>query len=109
MKITSIECIPVSIHFVKPIVMSGGAAASAHFLAATEWMGQIEQETIGPLNIYNVPDTITKPITNDLAVKLPLYENGYLYAPDGPGLGVELNEMALPELMTPGKSPIIIK
>jgi len=86
-----------------------GAAASAHFLAATEWMGRIEQEAIGPLNLYNVPDTVSKPITNDLAVKVPRYENGYLYPPDGPGLGVELNEAVVPKLMTPGKSPIIIK
>ena len=86
-----------------------GAAASAHFLAATEWMGRIEQEAIGPLNLYNVPDTVSKPITNDLAVNVPRYENGYLYPPDGPGLGVELNEAVVPGLMTPGKSPIIIK
>jgi L-alanine-DL-glutamate epimerase-like enolase superfamily enzyme len=86
-----------------------GAAASAHFLAATEWMGRIEQETIGPLNLYNVPDTVSHPITNDLAVNVPRYENGYLYPPDGPGLGVELNEAVVPGLMTPGKSPIIIK
>jgi len=85
-----------------------GAAASAHFLAATEWMGRIEQETIGPLNLYNVPDTVSQPITNDLAVNVPRYENGYLYAPDGPGLGIELNEAVIPGLMTPGKSPITI-
>jgi len=86
-----------------------GAAASAHFLAATEWMGRIEQEAIGPLNLYNVPDTVSKPITNDLAVKVPRYENGYLYPPDGPGMGVELNEAVVPGLITPGKSTIIIK
>jgi L-alanine-DL-glutamate epimerase-like enolase superfamily enzyme len=85
-----------------------GAAASAHFLAATEWMGRIEQEAIGPLNLYNVPDTVSQPITNDLAVNVPRYENGYLYAPDGPGLGIELNEAVVPGLMSPGKSPIII-
>ncbi len=86
-----------------------GAAASAHFLAATEWMGRIEQETIGPLNLYNVPDTVSKPITNDLAVNVPRYENGYLYVPDGPGMGIELNEAVVPGLMTPGKNPITIK
>ncbi|MGD9143132.1 MAG: mandelate racemase/muconate lactonizing enzyme family protein [Dehalococcoidia bacterium] len=85
-----------------------GTAASAHFLAATEWMGRIEQETIGPLNLYNIPDTVSKPITNDLAVNVPRYENGYLYPPDGPGLGIELNEAVIPDLMTPGKSPITI-
>ena len=85
-----------------------GAAASAHFLAATEWIGRIEQEAIGPLNLYNIPDTVSTPLKNDLAVKVPRYENGYLYPPDGPGLGVELNEAAIPKLATPGKSPTVI-
>jgi L-alanine-DL-glutamate epimerase-like enolase superfamily enzyme len=81
-----------------------GAAASAHFLAATEWMGRIEHEAIGPLNLYNIPDTVSKPLKNDLAVKVPRYEKGFLYPPDGPGLGVALNEAVIPKLMTPGKS-----
>jgi len=85
-----------------------GAAASAHFLAATEWMGKIEQEAIGPLNLYNIPDTVSTPLKNDLAVNVPRYENGYLYPPHGPGLGVELNEAVIPQLMTPGKSPTVI-
>jgi L-alanine-DL-glutamate epimerase-like enolase superfamily enzyme len=85
-----------------------GAAASAHFLAATEWMGRIEQEAIGPLNLYNIPDTVSKPLKNDLAVKVPRYENGYLYPPDGIGFGVELNEAAVLKFATPGKSPTVI-
>jgi len=86
-----------------------GAAAEAHFLAATAWMGKIEQEAIGPLNLYNIHDTVSTPLKNDLAVKVPRYENGFLYPPDGPGLGVELNEAAVKKYATPGKSPIIIK
>ena len=85
-----------------------GAAANAHFLAATEWMGKIEQEAIGPLNIHNVPDTVSSPIENDLAVKLIRYEGGFLYPPDGPGLGVELNEAVVAKFATPGKSPTVI-
>jgi L-alanine-DL-glutamate epimerase-like enolase superfamily enzyme len=85
-----------------------GAAASAHFLAATEWMGKIEQEAIGPLNLYNIPDTVSTPLKNDLAIDVPRYENGYLYPPRGPGFGVELNEAAVKQLATPGKSPTVI-
>jgi L-alanine-DL-glutamate epimerase-like enolase superfamily enzyme len=85
-----------------------GAAANAHFLAATEWMGKIEQEAIGPLNLYNMPDTVTNPPKDDLAVNILRYENGYLYPPDGPGLGVELNEAAVKKFATPGKSPTVI-
>jgi L-alanine-DL-glutamate epimerase-like enolase superfamily enzyme len=85
-----------------------GAAAEAHLLAATEWMSKIEQEAIGPLNLYNRPDTVSPPITNDLAINVPRYENGYLYPPDGPGLGVELNEAAVKQFATHGKSPTVI-
>jgi L-alanine-DL-glutamate epimerase-like enolase superfamily enzyme len=85
-----------------------GAASTAHFLAATEWIGKIEQEAIGPLNLYNIPDTVSTPLKNDLAVKVPRYENGFLYPPEGPGFGVELNEAAVKKLATPGKSPTVI-
>jgi L-alanine-DL-glutamate epimerase-like enolase superfamily enzyme len=91
------------------MVNSGiGAAVEAHFLAATAWMGKIEQEAIGPLNLYNIPDTVTTPLKNDLAVKVPRYEKGFLYPPDGPGFGVELNEKAVKQFATPGKSPTVI-
>ncbi len=85
-----------------------GAAANAHFLAGTEWMGKIEQEAIGPLNIHNVPDTVSSHIENDLSVNLIRYENGFLYPPDGPGLGGELNEDIVRKCATPGKSPTSI-
>ena len=80
-----------------------GAAVEAHFLAATEWMGRSEQESIGPLNLYNRADTVSPPISGDLAVEIPRYEAGYLYPPQGPGLGVKLNEEIVPSLVTPGK------
>ena len=85
-----------------------GAACTAQFLAATEWIGKIEQEAIGPLNLYNIPDTVSTPLKDDLAVKVPRYEGGFLYPPDGPGIGVELNEAAVKKLATPGKKPVII-
>jgi L-alanine-DL-glutamate epimerase-like enolase superfamily enzyme len=84
------------------------AAAQTHFLAATEWMGQLEHENIGPLHLHDVLDTVSKPITDDLAKKLPRYEKGFLYPPDGPGLGLELNEELLKKLITPGKVPTAI-
>jgi L-alanine-DL-glutamate epimerase-like enolase superfamily enzyme len=85
-----------------------GAAVEAHFLAATEWTGKIEQEAIGPLNLYNIPDTVSKPLPDDLAVKVPRYEKGFLYPPEGLGFGVELNEAAVKKFATPGKSPTVI-
>ena len=85
-----------------------GAAANAHFLAATEWMGKIEQESIGPLNMLNVPDTVSTSLKDFLGKTLLRYEGGFLYPPDGPGLGIELKEEALEELATPGKEPTIV-
>jgi L-alanine-DL-glutamate epimerase-like enolase superfamily enzyme len=91
------------------MVNSGlGSAVEAAFLGATAWMGKIEQESIGPLNLYNIYDTVSGPIPNDLAKKPPRYEKGHLYPGDGVGLGVELNEEALTKLATPGKQPVTI-
>jgi L-alanine-DL-glutamate epimerase-like enolase superfamily enzyme len=84
------------------------AAAQAHFLAANDWMGRIEHENNGPLHMHDIYDTVTNPITDDLSRKLPRYENGYLYPPEGPGLGMELNEEVLQRLITPGKTPTVI-
>jgi L-alanine-DL-glutamate epimerase-like enolase superfamily enzyme len=85
-----------------------GAAANAHFLAATEWMGRVEQESIGPLNLFNVHTTVNVTLKNDLSKNAVRYENGYLYPPDGPGLGVELNEEVAKRLATPGKKPVVV-
>lgn len=91
------------------MVNSGlGSAAEAAFLGATAWMGRIEQEAIGPLNLYNIYDTVSGPIKNDLAKKPPRYEKGFLYPPDGVGLGVELDEESVKTLATPGKTPVVI-
>jgi len=84
-------------------------AAQAQFLAANDWMNRIEQENVGPLMRHCVWDTVSKPITDDLAKNVPRYENGYLYPPKGPGLGVELNEELAQKWITPGKEPTLIK
>ena len=68
------------------------AAAYTHLLVADEWMSRMPHENIGPLHIHDVFDTVSTPITDDIAINVPRYENGFLYPPDGPGLGVELNE-----------------
>jgi L-alanine-DL-glutamate epimerase-like enolase superfamily enzyme len=86
-----------------------GAAAEAHFLAATEWIGRVEQESIGPLNLFNIYDTTGVSMPNDLS-KIPArYEKGFLYPPEGPGMGTELNEEVVKKLATPGKKPIVVK
>jgi L-alanine-DL-glutamate epimerase-like enolase superfamily enzyme len=84
------------------------AAAQTHFIAATDWMGKIEHENNGPLHMYDIYDTVSTVIKDDLAKTLPRYENGFLYPPDGPGLGMELNEEVVQKLITPGKTPTVI-
>jgi len=84
------------------------AAAQIHYLTADEWMSYLEQEALGPLHIHGVLDTVKNPIKDDLAKNVPRYENGYVYPPEGPGLGVELNEELIPKLLSPGLKPTVI-
>jgi len=71
------------------------SAELAHLLISDDWMGLRPHETIGPLQANDIFDTVQERITDNLAVELPRYENGCLYAPEGPGLGMELNEEVL--------------
>lgn len=84
------------------------AAAYTHLLVADEWLSKMVHENLGPLHIHDVYETVSKPITNDVALNVPRYENGFLYPTTAPGLGVELNEPAIAELITPGKTPTTV-
>lgn len=84
-------------------------AYQAQFLAASEWMGHLEQENLGVLIIHDQFETVKQPITDDIVKNVLRVENGYMYPPDGPGIGVELNEELVAEFMTKGKSPIIVE
>jgi L-alanine-DL-glutamate epimerase-like enolase superfamily enzyme len=83
------------------------AAAQAHFLASDAWCGKLDHANLGPVLLHNTFDTTTG-ITDDLSVNPPVYKGGYFYAPDGPGLGLELNEKIIPRLISRGKSAISI-
>ncbi len=85
-----------------------GAAVEAHFLTAMEWLGKIEQESIGPLNLHNLFEADGSAIPNDLGMSTPRYEKGWLYPPEGPGLGVALNEETIAKFGTPGKTPVTL-
>jgi L-alanine-DL-glutamate epimerase-like enolase superfamily enzyme len=85
------------------------AAAQAHFLISDEWTSQFVQENTGPLTMHNILDTVSIDVKNDLARQLPRYENGYMWVPEGPGLGMELNEEIVPQYISQGKQPIIIR
>jgi len=84
------------------------SAWQAHFLAADEWMGRIEQENLGVLIVNGRLETVKTPVTDDLVKNVPRVEDGCMYPPDGPGLGVELNEDVLAGFMTTGKAPVTV-
>jgi L-alanine-DL-glutamate epimerase-like enolase superfamily enzyme len=70
-------------------VMCGALPSSAfetawqlHFLVSDEWATHMEHENLG----------VTGPMTDDLAINVPVVENGFMIPPEGPGLGLELNE-----------------
>jgi len=84
------------------------AAAYTHLLVSDEWMSKMVHENLGPLHIHDVFDTVSQPIKNDIALNVPRYEHGFLYPTHEPGIGIELNEPVISELLTPGKSPTVI-
>ena len=84
------------------------AATQAHFITATEWMSKHEHENAGVLENHDILETVKTKVTDDLAVELPKYENGFMYAPDKPGIGIELNEELLVKYLTPGKKATVI-
>lgn len=83
------------------------AAAQAHFIASTEWMEKIPHQNLGPLHIHYVTESAG--VKDDIVKELPKYENGFLYVPNKPGLGVELNDEMVSKYLTAGKKPIVIE
>jgi L-alanine-DL-glutamate epimerase-like enolase superfamily enzyme len=57
--------------------------------------------------MYNTFDT-TKKVDVDIIKNPQKYKDGYFYPPEGPGLGLELNDKAVPRYITKGKSIVTI-
>jgi L-alanine-DL-glutamate epimerase-like enolase superfamily enzyme len=85
------------------------AAAQAHFLASDAWMDKIPHANLGPPLLYGQWDTTNPPITDDLSKNPPVFKDGYFYPPEGPGLGLELNEEIIPRRITQGMNPLVIE
>jgi L-alanine-DL-glutamate epimerase-like enolase superfamily enzyme len=85
------------------------AAAYTHLLVADEWLSKMVHENLGPLHIHDVFETVSQPIKDDIALNVPRYQDGFLYPTHEPGIGVELNEAVVSQLLTPGKSPTVIE
>jgi L-alanine-DL-glutamate epimerase-like enolase superfamily enzyme len=84
------------------------AAAQAQWLCSDAWYGNLAQANFFPMAYHDTFDTTGTLTREDLVVKPMAYKDGYFYPPDGPGIGLELNEKALPKFITPGMSPITI-
>ena len=67
------------------------ASPAAHLLVSDQWASQFVQENCGPLSIHDVFESDGR-LENEVALNGPRYENGRMFAPEGPGLGIELNE-----------------
>ncbi|MDB5460011.1 MAG: mandelate racemase [Caulobacteraceae bacterium] len=83
------------------------ASPAAHLLVADQWASQFVQENCGPLTIHDVFE-IDGPVQDELALNTPLYKNGQLFAPEGPGLGIELNEDFIASHLSPGFSALSV-
>jgi L-alanine-DL-glutamate epimerase-like enolase superfamily enzyme len=83
------------------------AAAQSHWLCSEAEFGKQAQANFFPVLMYGTFDT-TKSVDMDL-IKNPMkYKEGYFYPPEGPGIGLELNEKAVTKYVTKGKSIVTI-
>jgi L-alanine-DL-glutamate epimerase-like enolase superfamily enzyme len=83
------------------------AAPAAHLLVADQWASQYVQENCGPLTIHDSFE-LDGPLENEVALNAPRYAAGKMYAPEGPGLGIELNEDFIASHQTPGASTRVV-
>ncbi|MBN2240565.1 MAG: mandelate racemase/muconate lactonizing enzyme family protein [Dehalococcoidales bacterium] len=83
------------------------AAAQAHWLSTYTEFGKQAQAVFFPVLMYNSFDT-TKPNDVDLLKNPMVYKDGYFSPPDGPGLGLELNDEAVPKYITPGMEIVTV-
>jgi L-alanine-DL-glutamate epimerase-like enolase superfamily enzyme len=83
-------------------------AASAHLIAATNKGEAFPEEPVGVLYLYGGHST--DEISGDIIRKISgRIRDGYIYAPDGPGLGVELDEEYMGKYISSGKKPVVLE
>ena len=83
------------------------ASPAAHLLVADQWASQFVQENCGPLSVHDIFET-DGTMQNEVALNGPRYANGQMFAPEGPGLGIELNEAFIAEHLTPGMTTRVV-
>jgi L-alanine-DL-glutamate epimerase-like enolase superfamily enzyme len=83
------------------------ASPAAHLLVANEWASNFVQENCGLLSVHDVFAS-DGPLQNEIALNGPRYANGQMFAPEGPGLGIELNEDFIASHLSKGYSTRVI-
>ena len=83
-------------------------AVGAHFAVSRSKKERLNDELglIFYLHGETKTEAITKDITKEISGKI---ENGYLYPPKGPGLGIELNEEMVEQYAAPGVNKIVVE
>ena len=84
------------------------AAAQAQWLASDAAFGKMAHANFFPMAYHDTFDTTGELTREDIVVKPLAYKNGYFFAPDEPGIGLELNEKAIPKFITKGYSAVTI-
>jgi L-alanine-DL-glutamate epimerase-like enolase superfamily enzyme len=84
------------------------AAAQAHWLCSDAAFDKQAHAVFFPVTMYGTFDT-TQPTDVDIITNPMKYKDGYFYPPEGPGLGLELNEKAVPKYITQGKGIVTIE
>jgi L-alanine-DL-glutamate epimerase-like enolase superfamily enzyme len=84
------------------------AAAQAQWLSSDAAYGKLAHANFFPMSFHDTFDTTGELKREDIVVKPLAYKNGYFWAPDAPGIGLELNEKAIPKYLTKGMSPVTI-
>ncbi len=92
-------------------MLTGGIehAAYAHLAVAMDWLGVWPHHCISPLKIWGGFDTLQIEEEKLDCVKggYARIKDGFLYPPEGPGLGVELDEEKVEKWLTPGKQILV--
>ena len=84
-----------------------GAVARNHFSAATISMFPCTSGISGVFSLYPASEPEYVEVENVL-IGGPTVEKGYVSAPPGPGLGIDVNETALRKFLPQGKSPVLV-
>ena len=83
------------------------ASPTAHLLVADEWASRFVQENCGPLSVHDVFESDGN-LQDEIALTGPRYDKGRMFAPEGPGLGVELNEAFIAEHLSRGYATRVV-